>query len=209
MRYLDEFESFVTSVCGIYWMSIGGYRLLVNEMSESQKRQILQLKVKSPSNANMEFVDSLPCMYCEGDPNLPGALVLYTCSQKEYKEINRENGSNWGFIGRMCVLTIYQYWEDYFRGEIAIQLGVRRGEIISDIMGDLRLIRHSIIHHGGVALKEVENCKVINWFKEGDEISIDENKFKQIIFIIKKAIHDGNFIKIKNGNTNSQYKINA
>ena len=50
MRYLDEFEYLVTSVCGIYWMSIGGYRLLVNEMNESQKRQILQLKVKSPVN---------------------------------------------------------------------------------------------------------------------------------------------------------------
>jgi len=194
VRYLDEFENFVTSVCGVYWMSIGGYRLLVNEVNANQKRQILQLKVKSPSNANMEFVDSLPCMYCEGNPNLPEAVVLYACSQKEYKEINSENGGNYKFIGSMCLIIIYQYWEDYFRGEIARQLRVNKDEIISDIMGDLRLLRHSLIHHGGVALKEVENCKVIKWFKEGDSIFIDENKFKKIIFIIKKAIQDGTFI---------------
>jgi len=192
---MEEFEDFVTSVCGVYWMSIGGYRLLVDEMNATQKRQIHQLEDTNLSNANMEFVDSLPCMYCEGDPNLPGATVLYTCSQKEYKEINREGGSNWKFIGRMCVLTIYQYWEDHFRGQMAIELEVKKDDIVSDIMGDLRLIRHSIIHHGGVTLRAVENCKLINWFKEGDEISIDESKFKQIVFIIKKAIHDGNFIE--------------
>ena len=82
--FLVEFEKLVDTVCGIYWMSIGGYRLLVEEMIEVQKNQIRQLKVKNPLNANMEFVDSLPCMYCEGDANLPGAVVLYRCSQKEY-----------------------------------------------------------------------------------------------------------------------------
>ena len=142
----------------------------------------------------MEFVDSIPCMYCEGNPNLSGAVVLYSCSQKEFKEINSENGSNYKFIGSMCLITIYQYWEDYFRGEIARQLAVNKDEIISDIMGDLRLIRNSLIHHGGVALKEVEGCKVIKWFKEGDIIAINENRFKEIIFIIKKAIQDETLI---------------
>ena len=193
--FLVDFENLVTSVCGIYWMSTGGYRALMEEMNQVQKMQIRQLRRKNPRNANMEFVDSLPCMYCEGDPNLPGAVALYSCSQKEYKEMNSENGSNWQFIGKMCVITIYQYWEDYFRPEIAKQLGVEKDDIVSDIMGDLRLIRHSIIHRGGVALKEVENCKVLQWFREGDEISIDENKFKKIIFLIKKSIHDENFIK--------------
>ena len=130
MRYLDEFEEFVTSVCGVFWMSIGGYILLVNEMNTVQKKQILQLKKKSPSDANIEFVDSLPCMYCEGNPNLPGAAVLYYFSQKEYKESNRENGCNYKFIGSMCLIIIYQYWEDYFRGEIARQLTVQKDEII-------------------------------------------------------------------------------
>ena len=97
----------------------------------------------------------------------------------------------------MCVLIIYQYWEDYFRGEIAKQLGVKKDDILSDIMGDLRLLRHSIVHHGGIALKEIENCEVIKWFREGDEIFINENKLKQIIFIIKNSIHDGNFLKQK------------
>ncbi len=193
--FLVDFENLVTSICGIYWMSTGGYRASIEEMNQAQEKQIRQLRTKNPRFANMEFVDSLPCMYCEGDPNLPSAVVLYSCSQKEYKEMNRENGSNWQFIGKMCVITIYQYWEDYFRPEIARQLGVKRDDIVSDIMGDLRLIRHSIVHHGGVALKEVENCKILQWFREGDEISIDENKFKKIIFFVKKSINDGNFIK--------------
>lgn len=48
-------------------------------------------------------------------------------------------------------------------------------------MGDIRLLRNSIIHHGGIALKNVENCELLKWYKEGDEIFIDAKKFEEIL----------------------------
>ena len=56
-------------------------------------------------------------------------------------------------------------------------------------MGDLRLIRNSIVHHAGIALKEIEKCELLRWYKKDDEIFIDEDKFKIIVFHIKSLIN--------------------
>jgi hypothetical protein len=48
-------------------------------------------------------------------------------------------------------------------------------------MGDVRLLRHSIIHHRGVALKNVEACKLLKWFREGDAMILTPQHFEELI----------------------------
>jgi hypothetical protein len=83
-KVLSEFEKIVTSICGIYWMSIGGYHLLVDEMKKTEFYQIEELKIKDMKNADIDYIDSLHCAYFEGNPNFPGAVILFSCTQKEY-----------------------------------------------------------------------------------------------------------------------------
>jgi hypothetical protein len=52
-------------------------------------------------------------------------------------------------------------------------------------MGDLRRIRTSIIHHGGIALPEVETCEVLKWYNESDEIFVNTEKFEEIVYHVK------------------------
>jgi len=128
-------------------------------------------------------------IFGKGDPNLPNSIELYRCTQGEYKERNSEKGINSRSVGNMCVIAIYQYWEDYFRQKIANLLNrTNKNELASDIMGDLKILRRSIIHHRGIALKEVENCKLLRWFKEGDDIFIDKDMMKDIIFQVKSYL---------------------
>jgi hypothetical protein len=94
----------------------------------------------------------------------------------------------------MSLILIYQYWEDQFRPKIANELGINKKDLIEPIMGDLRRLRRSIIHHGGIALKDIEKCEILTWFKEGDVIFIDELKFKEIIKNIKLMIQN---LKVK------------
>ncbi len=185
---LSDFEYVVTSILGVYLNTIGGFHLCLKEIISHQENQLEQLRETHPECASIEFLDSTPGQYCEGNPNIPGAKVLFECTLGEYKKRNSPGGLNHRVIGNMCIIVIYQYWEDYFRIEVARNLGKEKDDISSDIMGDLRLLRHSIIHHESVALKEVENCKLLRWFKEGDEIFIDEDKFKDIISHIKVFI---------------------
>ena len=89
----------------------------------------------------------------------------------------------------MALVSLYQYWEDHYRSQIAEIFNIKKNELIAPIMGDLRLVRISIVHHAGVALKDIEKCEILNWYKEGDEIFIDKIKFEEIVFQIKSLIN--------------------
>ncbi len=188
-NYLSEFEDVVTSIYGVYLMSTQGFHLLAKELTNIQLTTINQFRSTRPELASIQYLDSTTYIFGKGDPNLPNSIELYRCTQGEYKERNSEKGTNFRFIGNMCVIAIYQYWEDYFRQKIANLLNkTNKNELTSDIMGDLKILRRSIIHHRSIALKEVENCKLLRWFQKGDDIFIDKKMMEYIVFQVKSYL---------------------
>lgn len=187
LELLSEFYQAVDSIYGVYLHSTHGLCLLKKEYVATQRLTVKMLEKTNPKLANIEHLDTLPAMYGKGDPNKPGSVMLHTCSQGELKARNEEGGANHRFIANMCLVSIYQYWEDHYRKEIALALGQDKED--SDIMGDIRRLRKSIIHHKGVALREVRNCKILKQFNEGDQIFIDKKMFEQIIYEIYAYIN--------------------
>ena len=186
---IDEFEDVVTSIYGVYLMSMQGFHRLVEELLKLQHMTVNKFKSTDPEHASVQYLDSLEYIFGKGSPNLPNSIELYRCTQGEYKERNSERGVNSRFIGNMCVIAIYQYWEDYFRQKIADLLNKKnKNELTSDIMGDLKILRHSIIHHRSIALREVEDCQLLRWFKEGDDIFIDRDMMQYIVFQVKSYL---------------------
>jgi hypothetical protein len=90
----------------------------------------------------------------------------------------------------MALVALFQYWEDFHRSNIAVYLGKQKNDLNIPIMGDIRQLRISIIHHAGVALKEVDRCEVLKWYREGDDIFVDQNKFEEIVFHVKSMLED-------------------
>jgi len=93
-------------------------------------------------------------------------------------------------MGQVCLIAIFQYWEDYYRGEIAKAIEIEKNDLKSDIFDDLRLIRNSIVHHRGIALKEIEKCTVLNNFKEGNPIILTGNELHVITQLISSSLAD-------------------
>jgi hypothetical protein len=186
---IDEFEGVVTSIYGVYLMSTQGFSLLIKELTDLQLTTVNKFRTTQPELASIQYLDSTSYIFGQGDPNLSTSIELYRCTQGEYKERNSKKGINSRFIGNMCVIAMYQYWEDYYRQEIASLLNkTSKNEIVSDIMGDIKILRRSIIHHRGIALKDVESCKLLRWFKKGDDIFIDENMMQFIVFQVKSYL---------------------
>jgi len=187
---IDEFEDIVMSIYGVYLMSKQAFQLLVKVLKNDQLMTMNQLKSTNPEHASIQYLDSRPYMFgklSKGSLDLPKEIdLLYKCTVGECKERNSERGMNSRFVGNMCVIAVYQYWEDYYRQKIASFLNrTSKNELTSDIMGDLKVLRRSIIHHRGVALKEVENCELLRWFKEDDEIFIDRDMMQDIVSQVK------------------------
>jgi len=162
MNAVNEFEEVVDHIYGVY--------------------------LDATKLASIDYLDSVDMIYGKGVPDNPDSILLHRCSQKEYKERNTDKGINYKFIGNMALVSLYQYWEDHYRAKVADQFGLRKNELLAPIMGDIRLIRISIVHHAGVALREIEACEVLSWYKEGDAIFIDKDKVQEIILHVKKLI---------------------
>ena len=179
-QVFQEFNKIVDAIYGIYLDATTGFHLLKKYIDNSQKHSRRKMKVEQ------EYLDSLPFFYGEGDPNVSKDPPLHKCTQGELKQRNSENGENFVFIGNMALVSLYQYWEDSFRQKIAESLGISKDIIKCDIMGDVRLIRRSIIHNKGVALPEINKCKLLKWFNPDDRIYIDKEKFKSIVSHVKQ-----------------------
>lgn len=135
----------------------------------------------------LDKVDELQFLYGSGDPNNPKSTILHKTTQGELKHRNRKNGENTLFLGAMCLIAIYQFWDGKFRDEIAGELSITKEELLHDLIGDIRLMRHAIIHHGGIADDRISHCRCLRWFKPGDAIEINEERMKEIILRLRTA----------------------
>jgi len=189
MKSVNEFERVVDHIYGVYLDATTGFDKLREWFEKNQINVLSILKSTHSELASIDYLDSVYMFYGEGDPNTSEAIELHRCTQGEYKKRNSKHGVNFQFLGNMALVSIYQYWEDFHRAQVATEMGVEKNELKTPIMGDLRLLRNSIIHHAGVALKEVEKCELLKWYKEGDTIFIDKSKFEDIVFYVKDALN--------------------
>lgn len=190
MDIIKEFKNTIDAIYEAYLDAVEGFSLVKKQLEKAQVNQIIVNKNLKKSNTNpnkhfnesIEDFDSASIIYSKGEKVTNDYRILHYCpTQAEYKERNSPSGRNYKFIGNMSLISIYQYWEDHFRSKIANNFRKKKNELQSPIMGDLRLLRHSIIHHNGIALKDIEKCKVLKWYKEGDEIFIDGDKLEEIV----------------------------
>lgn len=172
----QEFRYIVDSVYGIYLDANRGFHLLRQETLRNQIETVQQIEGMSVAK-----LDTIGFTYGVGDPNSPDSYALHSCTQAEYKKRNEKNGHNCKVIGRLCIVDIYSFWEDHYREKVAESRGLSKGDLLSDIMGDIRLIRNSIVHHRWIALPEISKCKLLTWFSEGDSIEFTEKQFEEVI----------------------------
>ncbi|WP_119068611.1 hypothetical protein [Aggregatilinea lenta] len=190
MEIIDAFEQTVNNIFAVYFDATQGFSTLRRHYEERLDEDLKFLKSNHPDLVDTDYLNSGFMSVGIVNVNAPDASYVYQCTSKEYIERNSMQGINSRFIGNMALVTLYQYWEDYYRAEIASELGIEKNALKYPIMGDLRYIRRSIIHHSGIALKDIEQCELLTWYKEGDSIFIDLSKFTDVIYHVKIMIND-------------------
>jgi hypothetical protein len=187
---LDGFYQVVDDITGLYYDSMKGYTTNYKNMIEWQQ------KFADEYNITMEQLDKTGMSYGKGTPepgkgpDHPDTLKLFTyiTTQGINKDNNKPGGKNHVVMGNMAICQIYSYWEDYYRALVAKDLDSSKNNFISDILGDIRLLRNSIVHHRAIALADIKKCIHTKWFSEGDLITIDIDKFETIIRLVKNEI---------------------
>lgn len=145
------FLRIVDGLYGVYLDATLGFRRLLEYIDSTQAVASELLASHGPEVASVEHQDAQSWIYGLGNPNDPGAQVQHQTTTGEVKRRNRPGGGNYTFLANACVIALYSYWEDSFRGRIAEALGLKKSELKAPVMGDLRLLRNSIVHHRAIA----------------------------------------------------------
>lgn len=170
---INEFIKVINDIYGVYLDSTNGFDTIRKNFIAIQKHY------NTPEVALKEK----NIYYGKGNPNNENSYPLHCCTQAEFKKRNEINGKNYKIIANLCLVQIYQLWESHYRKQIAKKMDKKNLEV--DIMGDLKYFRESIIHHQGIAIKNIKKCKILKWYKAGDTININKEKFEEIIRNIK------------------------
>ena len=176
---VEEMRDVIKQVFGIVLDARQGFHHVITTTEQAQAyalREIPRTTVETLDRSQYFYGDGPP----EHHPDDPAAPWLHETTQGELKRRNLPGGLNDMFIGNMGLVAIYTYWEDHYRGQIASALGKDKNDVAAPVFGDIRLIRNSIVHHRGIALDEIERCEVLRWFREGAQISISTDQFRQL-----------------------------
>jgi len=184
-----EFVDAIDLQFGIYLDACAGFQEIHERTKKHQLEFIDKLKVEYPEKANMEYMDSALHLYGEGDPNDPQNIMWHKVTQKKFKERTIKNGINDKTVCRNCIVLIYEFWETEYRNRVSQALSVKRDTILIPIIGDLRLIRHAILHNKSRVTKDiVTKAEVIKGYNEGQEIIFSEKEMYGIVQAVKAAM---------------------
>ncbi len=186
MSAISEFIDIVDSVYGVYMDAESGFLKVSKQVERNlkeTKEHIERNKHKIPENVNTDNPEFLFC-YSRLEPKqkITAKIHLHQATFEDVIKRNSFNGENFRFIANMVIVSIYQYWEDHYRKNIAKEIGLNSGnDLKAPIFGDLRKIRRSIIHNNGIAIDEIKNMEILDYIKPKEKIYFNKLQIEAIL----------------------------
>ena len=178
---LDEYTQFLNQQKGMYADACAGFaeNKRVIEIEKTRVQQRHQIGTNARGRPVMMFT-SLE------DPNSPESIQLRIIRADDYIAENSEGGSHEQQHARAILIFIFTFWEDEIRPRTAKALKRDISEVTSDIMGDLRIVRHAILHAKAVIkAKEHKRLKILkDMFNPDEMIVLSHQKMDEIFQLI-------------------------
>lgn len=184
LQVLRGFIDFVNRQLGVYCDCLSSFQ--GNKVRI--ERQIA--RVSQPVSRHIENGQAILMRASLEDPTQPAAIHQRIIRADEFIAANSEAGFNEQQVCWSIIVFIFAYWEEEIRPQIAKIRGVKPDEVKIDAFGDLRVLRISIVHNGGV-LKAADHTKlkVLKGICQADaRISLTHDQMRSIFVAIKSAI---------------------
>lgn len=106
-------------------------------------------------------------------------------SLKDAVTHSQKNGMFSDMIAKAIIVTVYSEWDELYRHKIAHEVEADAKNVASDLMGDLRIVRHWIVHKKSVIDKDHTKIKILPWpLSFGEELKISNDMFSSLIDMI-------------------------
>ena len=135
-----EYIDFVNKQVGTYMDALAGFAGHYTRVQRQVHR------ISRPVGKRQQNGETIIVHASYEDPSKPDIIHNRIVRADTYIEANSPCGSNEQRHARAIVVFLFTYWEDEIRPRLATAKGVSVNDIESDIMGDLRILRHAILH---------------------------------------------------------------
>ena len=177
-----DYIDFVNELVGTYMDALAGFAGH-HARVERQVHRVLRKVSKRNENGETVIVHA-----SYEDPSKPDIIHNRIVRAEDYLDANRLGGSNEQRHAKAIVMFLFTYWEDEIRPRLGKAKGVAPNKISSNIMGDLRILRHAILHAKGVLkAEEHRRLKVVGgMFPRGEEIHLGYEDMHRLFVLIKQ-----------------------
>jgi len=194
-----ELGEFWRRIHGFYLDAVAGFSFVHSRIEQDQAR-IRQL-IDDIEISSETFQDTRMFSYSMVFSKEFCGSGIHHATQGEVKSRNRPGGMNYIILGQLCVVSFFDYWNDYLRKEYAIAKGALNSQendqkkidmILADharddFWGDMRHLRNSIVHNGGIANSDIAKCKLITWFSPKQEINLTPVMMRSVFLAVLQS----------------------
>ena len=192
----DEFSQLWNRLQALYLDAVAGFAFVCSSVESEQARA--RSYVQGTNLDSEKFQDTRMFTYSEIFSEGFATSAIHSATQGDVKARNAPGGTNFTTLGQLCIVSFYDFWNDYLRREYVIAKGYLdrneknkevkekclRDHASHDLWGDLYYLRVSIVHKLGIATSDVAKCKLIKWFKPGDPIAITPEHMRAIFLAL-------------------------
>lgn len=178
-----EYIDFVNEQVGMYMDALAGFAGH-HARVERQVARVLRVQ-KRELNEKGEPVTVWASYEDASKPDVIHNRIIHAA---DYLARNAPGGANEEQHARAILIFLFTYWEEGTRPRLAEAKAVPRNEIVSDIMGDLRVLRNVILHAKGILRQDKHReLKVLkDVFPIDASLALPEERMQRIFVLIKQ-----------------------
>lgn len=180
---IREYIDFVNRQVGVYMDALAGFAGHRTRVERQVHR------INRPTNSRIDDTGQPVVVWASyEDPTKPDVVHNRIIRASDYIAANSQGGSNEQQHSQAVLVFLFTYWEDEIRPRLATIKGVELQEISSDIMGDLRTLRHTILHTKGIMRSEKHRGlkKLSGMFVVDQPVHVSYENMHQIFVLIKQ-----------------------
>lgn len=113
---------------------------------------------------------------CPDNPKYHASMNMQDCLDK-----SAENGHFSNELAKSLLCTIYSAWDEYYRHKIAVAAEAEPSDIRVPLMGDLRKIRHCILHKKSQITDEHLGFEKLKWILTPGVLFVTTEMFRDFI----------------------------
>ncbi|WP_155674911.1 hypothetical protein [Burkholderia stagnalis] len=107
----------------------------------------------------------------------------------EFIKKSKKDGHFSNELSKALLCLIYSMWDEIYRHRVAASANADAANIISPLMGDLRKIRHCILHNKSNIPEKGIEFEVLTWPRTPGKLNITADMFLELNDIIRRNIN--------------------